>query len=97
MVAKTGKKAIEAPKKGEKKQIKELKTKELKTKSISSKKIATIQEDNSVKLASKDKKKSSLENKLDIFQDCEVRNGRIFLKKGNDFANFPDLLSLQKR
>ena len=85
MVLKTGKKATKAPEKGAKKQVKSLDKKATTSTVVSSKK-------NSIKSET-----SSLENKLDIFQDCEVRNGRIFLKKGNDFANFPDLLSLQKR
>jgi len=85
MVLKTGKKATKAPEKGAKKQVKSLDKKATTSPVVSSKKT-TIK-----------KETSSLDHKLDIFHDCEVRNGRIFLKKRNTFANFPDLLSLQKR
>lgn len=40
--------------------------------------------------------KSKLTTGLDIFHDCEVRNGRVFLKKWSTFVDFPDVLLLQK-
>ena len=85
MVVKTGKKTTGAPVKGAKKQVKSLEKKATPSTKVSQKKPSVKAET------------SSLANKLDIFRDCEVRNGRIFLKKGNTFADIPDLLSLQKR
>jgi DNA-directed RNA polymerase subunit beta len=85
MVVKTGKKTTGAPVKGAKKQVKSLEKKATPSTKVSQKKPSVKAET------------SSLENKLDIFRDCEVRNGRIFLKKRNTFTDIPDLLSLQKR
>jgi len=43
------------------------------------------------------KKAPNLATKLGLFDNCVKRNGRIFLKPPTDFADFPDLLSLQKK
>jgi hypothetical protein len=43
------------------------------------------------------KKAPNLATKLGLFDNCVKKNGRIFLKPPREFADFPDLLSLQKK
>lgn len=43
------------------------------------------------------KKIPNLATKLGLFDSCIKKNGRIFLKPPREFADFPDLLSLQKK
>lgn len=69
MAVKKTTKQISSPKKGVQKKISE---KTIKKTVVSSKTLSP----------SKDvTEKSNLYDKLDIFRDCEVKNGRIFLKK----------------
>ena len=93
-VKKTAKKEVSSPKKGAKGKVSEnINKKPAKiSKEVSSKK----EEKKPITSSSKIIEKSNLSHKLDVFRDCEVKNGRIFLKKGNTFANFPDILALQK-
>lgn len=92
-VKKTAKKEISSPKKGAKEKISPTTKKPVKiSKNVSSKNV----EKKGVISSSKTIEKSNLHTKLDIFRDCEMKNGRIFLKKGNAFADFPDILALQK-
>ncbi len=87
-IKKTTKKENISPKKGVNKNQK-ISEKIKKTWGISSKEILS-------KTTTTKREKSNLVNKLDIFRDCEVKNDRIFLKKWNTFADFPDILALQK-
>ena len=43
------------------------------------------------------KKAPNLATKLGLFDNCVKRGDRIFLKPPREFAEFPDLLSLQKK
>lgn len=93
-VKKTAKKQMSSPKKGAKEKVSTtINKKPAKiSKDVSSKK----EEKKLTVQSSKIIEKSNLAHKLDIFRDCETKNGRIFLKKGNTFADFPDILALQK-
>ena len=93
-VKKTAKKEISSPKKGAKGKVSENINK--KPAKISKEVSLKKGEKSSTVQSSKTIEKSNLAHKLDIFRDCEVKNGRIFLKKGNTFADFPDILALQK-
>jgi len=92
-VKKITKKTTSSPKKGAVKVSKTIEKKPVKI----SKKIP-IEKVEKKKIVSQKTpmEKSNLSNKLDIFRDCEIKNNRIFLKKGNTFADFPDILALQK-
>jgi len=42
-------------------------------------------------------KAPNLATKLGLFDNCVKKNGRVFLKPPREFADFPDLLALQKK
>ncbi|HCY20696.1 TPA: hypothetical protein DIC40_02370 [Patescibacteria group bacterium] len=93
-VKKTVKKSVSSPKKGAKVKVSENNNKKPAkiSKVVSPEKVEKKPNVSSSKVI----EKSNLLNKLDIFRDCEIKDGRIFLKKGNTFADFPDILALQK-
>lgn len=94
VVKKTTKKQTNSSKKGVNVKVSEKNNKKV---AKASKTTSKVTKEKKIKnTSSKVIETSNLLNKLDIFRDCEVRDGRIFLKKGNTFANFPDILALQK-
>lgn len=93
-VKKTIKKQPSSPKKGANEKISKTSTKKI---ASISKTIPTIKvEKKTISSPKKTLERSNLAHKLDIFRDCDIINDRIFLKKGNTFADFPDILALQK-